>query len=301
MGVLYLRIIEQVQADDISMADQFLIDGELGTRGISFENILNAIDNNIGPSSLWGGNMPVGARRNIFRGKNLGSEVTQERWNEIGVGTFKDLFIGDYWEINNVKWRIADIDYWWGTGSVPCEEHHLVIVPDFRLYNMQMNNTSDGVHVSGEVNTTVGAYIGSDMYKTGLNRAKNMIIDAFGAANILWHKNIFANGVINGHANSQAWYDSSVEIMCEPMVYGNHIFAPSGTGEIFVSKYTVDKTQLALFALCPNLINIDAAWWLRDVVTSRTFALVNRAGTAYADDSSWPLGVRPVFGIKKAS
>ena len=48
--------------------------------------------------------------RNIFRGKNLGSAVTEEQKTAIQSGTFDDLFVGDYWEIDGVKWRIVDMD-----------------------------------------------------------------------------------------------------------------------------------------------------------------------------------------------
>lgn len=50
--------------------------------------------------------------RNTFRGKCLGESITEEQLTAIQDGRFYDLYVGDYWEINEVKYRIADINYW---------------------------------------------------------------------------------------------------------------------------------------------------------------------------------------------
>ena len=47
--------------------------------------------------------------RNIFRGKSLGESITAEQLEVIRDGSFRDLYVGDYWEINGTKDRIADI------------------------------------------------------------------------------------------------------------------------------------------------------------------------------------------------
>ena len=39
----------------------------------------------------------AGFHNSIYRGKNLGADVTDEQWDAIKAGTFDDLFIGDYW------------------------------------------------------------------------------------------------------------------------------------------------------------------------------------------------------------
>ena len=49
----------------------------------------------------------AGFHNSLFRGKSLGTSVTAAQWAAIGAGTFDDLFIGDYWTINGIVWRIA--------------------------------------------------------------------------------------------------------------------------------------------------------------------------------------------------
>ena len=238
-----------------------------------------------------------GMRNAIFRGKCLGDSLTEEQAASISDGTFKDMFVGDYWTIGGVNWRIAHFDYWLRCGDAECKKHHIVVVPDTCLYNAQMHNTDSGQYEAGAANTTEGGYIGSDMYKTNLAQAKSIITNAFGAAHILSHRELLVNAVTNGRPSNHAWYDSTVELMNEPMVYGSYIFTPACDGTTISYRYTIDKSQLALFALRPDLICNRVSWWLRDVVSGAYFANVGSYGDAICRSASDPFGVRPAFGI----
>ena len=238
-----------------------------------------------------------GLRNSIFRGKYLGDSLTAEQKAAIKAGTFQDMLVGDYWTIGGVNYRIAHLDYWLRCGDAECTKHHAVIVPDTCLYNAQMHNTASGQYEAGEANTTEGGYIGSDMYKTGLNQAKAIINEAFGAEHILSHRELLVNAVTNGRPSNHAWYDSTVELMNEPMVYGSYIFTPACDGTLISYRYTIDKSQLALFALRPDLICNRANWWLRVVVSGAYFAAVYWYGDANCYDASSASGVRPAFGI----
>ena len=242
-------------------------------------------------------NPDKGMRNAIFRGKCLGDSLTAEQAAAILDGTFKGMFIGDYWTIGGVNWRIAHFDYWLRCGDTECVKHHAVIVPDTCLYNAQMHNTASGQYEAGAANTTEGGYIGTDMYKTGLNQAKTIITNAFGEAHILSHRELLVNAVTNGRPSNHAWYDSTVELMNECMVYGSYIFTPACDGTTISHRYTIDKSQLALFALRPDLICNRAGWWLRDVVSGARFAYVYWYGVADCHYASHPFGVRPAFGI----
>ncbi len=199
-------------------------------------------------------NPDKGLRNSIFRGKCLGDSLTAEQAAAIKAGTFQDMFVGDYWTIGGVNYRIAHLDYWLRCGDAECTKHHAVIVPDTCLYNAQMHNTASGQYEAGAANTTEGGYIGSDMYKTGLNQAKAIINEAFGADHILSHRELLVNAVTNGKPSNHAWYDSTAELMNECMVYGSYIFTPACDGTFISYRYTIDKSQLALFALRPDLI-----------------------------------------------
>lgn len=240
----------------------------------------------------------AGFHNSKYRGKNLGTSLTSAQKTAISSGKFTDMYIGDYWVINGVTWRIAAFDYWYRCGDTDLTTHHVVIVPDSALYNAQMHNTSSGQYESGSANTTEGGYVGSDMYKTNLEQAKTTIKEAFGEANILTHKEYLTNAVSNGKASAGAWYDSQVDLMNERMTYGNPVHTPANDGTTIPTNYTVDKSQLPLFAFRPDLIANRITYWLRDVVSSAHFALVGDGGGAAYLNASISGGVRPAFGIK---
>lgn len=238
----------------------------------------------------------AGAHNTIYRGKSLGSTVTTAQYAAIKAGTFDDLYIGDYWTIGGVNYRIAAFDYYLNSGDTNCTTHHVVIVPDTCLYNAQMHNTSSGGYEGGAANTTAGGYVGSDMYKSNLEQAKTTIKSAF-SGHVLKHRIYLTNAVANGRASGGAWCDSEVDLMCEQMVYGSGIFSPVSDGSNVPANYRVEKSQLPLFQHEPSRICNRNNWWLRDVITASHFALVNYNGNASYDFASASHGVRPAFCI----
>lgn len=229
----------------------------------------------------------AGAHNAIYRGKYLGTAVTDEQYAAISAGTFEDLYIGDYWTINGVNWRIAAFDYYLNCGDTNCTTHHAVIVPDTCLYTAQMNTS----------NVTTGGYVGSAMYTANLENAKTTIKAAF-SGHVLSHRIYLTNAITNGYASAGAWCDSEVDLMNENMVYGFAIFRPQNSlGSTIPNSYTVEKSQLPLFQHEPSRICNRATWWLRDVVSASFFAFVYGSGHAGFDSASRSRGVRPAFCI----
>ena len=226
------------------------------------------------------------AHNTIYRGKNLGSAVTAAQYAAISAGTFEELYIGDYWTIGGVNYRIAAFDYYWNCGDNAVPPHHAVIVPDTCLYNAVMN-TSD---------TTAGGYVGSQMYTTNLEQAKTTIKGAF-SGHVMNHRIYAVNAVANGYSSGGAWVDSEVDLMNEQMVYGCGIFSPVSTGSAVPANYRVEKSQLPLFAHDPSRITNQVNYWLRDVITASHFALTNAQGYASYGGTSGSQGVRPAFCI----
>lgn len=257
-----------------------------GLRAITFANLQSKVNEpvNTKVAPLLFNN--AGAHNAIYRGKNLGTSVTAAQYAAISAGTFEDLYIGDYWVINGVNWRIAAFDYYLNCGDTSCTKHHVVIVPDTCLYNHVMNDT----------NITTGGYVGSKMYTEGLEQAKTTIKAAF-SGHVLSHRVYLTNAVTDGHPSAGAWCDSEVDLMNEQMVYGGAIFMPIANGSTVYTNYRVEKSQLPLFAHEPSRICNRATWWLRDVVTASHFADVSNNGGAYCGNASSSYGVRPAFCI----
>lgn len=274
-----MRITEYNVVTSFDENDYLIKDGVNGTKIIKASDAAEAFLQMISDANPE-------MHANIFRGKNLGTSVTNAQKAEITAGTFKDLFVGDYWVINGTTWRIADMDYFYQVGDTAFTKHHLVMIPDGILYSAVMNDSA----------TTSGGYTGSKMYTTGLDQAKSIINSAFGSL-VQTHRDYLTNAVTDGRPSGGAWFNSTVELMNEVMVYGCHIRAAMGTGAIIPANYTTAKKQLSIFRLNPKMLNKMQYIWLRDVVSSTNFASVNYYGAATTDYAYFSFGVRPYFVI----
>nr|DAO93166.1 MAG TPA: hypothetical protein [Caudoviricetes sp.] len=211
--------------------------------------------------------------RNIFRGQYLGESITAEQLATIRDGSFKDLYIGDYWERDGTIYRIADINYWKNVGypeSEKLQKPHILIVPDTILRSGQMNAN----------NSTSGGYKSSTMKTVRLNQIANSLPDAF--KNILISHRIFSDGT---------WITASIDLMNEVMEHGTYICTDNS------NKQTSDTQQLSLFRLCPELKSIGQNYWLRNVAGSQTYTLISQYGDASSDMATSTYGIRPVFAI----
>ena len=234
----------------------------------------------------------AGYHNSIYRGRDLGSSVTDEMYAAITAGTFDDMFVGDYFTINGTIYRIAGFNLIKNCGDNVSIGNNMCLVPDSALYNAQMHNTDSGEYESGSVaNGTTGAYANSDMRTTNLTQATNKIITDFGSSHVISYRDILPNATADGQASGWAWYDCKVELMSEVMVYGTKVWGNSG--------YEVGclNEQFPLFRLNPESIHRRFTYWLRSVGSATTFALVNVSGGAYSYDASNAIGVRPFFFI----
>ena len=264
----------------------FLVHDGNGLKKVDFDNLKSAVNEGVEEkiAPLLFNN--AGAHNAIYRGKNLGTSVTAKQWAVITAGTFDDLYIGDYWVINGKTWRIAAFDYFLHNGKTECTKHHAVIVPDECLYNAKMNTTND----------TTGGYVA--VKNSGvLTDAETAIKAAFGTSHILSHNVYLTNKVENGKPSGGAWVDTICDLMNEEMVYGTGIYRPASNGSYTPANQRVEKSQLPLFAHEPSRITNRMNYWLRDVVTASTFAMVLYVGVAASDGASNSYGVRPAFCI----
>lgn len=273
-----VNLSELTQVNALVSGNKLLVGTTEGNKAIAAEDALFAMLDSFAPVEL---------RRVLFRGKNLGTALTAVQKAAIKDGSFKGMFLGDYWSIGGRIWRIVDMDYWYNCGDTAFTSHHLVIMPDEALYNAQMNTT----------NITTGGYVGSEMYKKNLANAKTIVNAAF-QGSVLTHREHLCNAVANGKQSGGAWFDSSIELPSEIMMYGHIHFGNASDGNTIPNIYTPSKTQLALFMVCPRFITDRShAQWLRDVVSSANFAFVGGHGLTSCGIASSSNGVRPVFPV----
>ena len=267
----------------VTGTEQMLIHDGNGVKVITVENLHKGLQTDIDSvrNVLADG---AAAHNCIYRGKNLGTSVTAEQYAAISSGKFTDLYIGDYWVIKGVTYRIAAFDYYYNCGDTNFTKHHVVIVPDTSLYKAQMNTS----------NVTTGGYTGSAMYKSNLAQAKTTIKVAFGSAHVLTKRELLTNAVNGNTPSGWAWFDSDVELMNEVQAYGSVAWgAHDGNGYNVASG----DGQFPLFMFDRTKLHNREDYWLRDVASATGFSFVLHFGYANYTIASYSLGVRPAFCI----
>lgn len=267
----------------VTGTEQMLIHDGNGVKVITVENLHKGLQTDIDSvrNVLADG---AAAHNCIYRGKNLGTSVTAAQYAAISSGKFTDLYIGDYWVIKGVTYRIAAFDYYYNCGDTNFTKHHVVVVPDTSLYKAQMNTS----------NVTTGGYTGSAMYKSNLAQAKTTIKAAFGSAHVLTKRELLTNAVNGNTPSGWAWFDSDVELMNEVQVYGSVAWgAHDGNGYNVASG----DGQFPLFMFDRTKLHNREDYWLRDVSSAPFFSVVLLNGSANYAYASYSLGVRPAFCI----
>lgn len=226
----------------------------------------------------------AGAHNAVYRGKALGSEVTDAQWATIAAGSFNDIYIGDYWTKDGVNYRLAAFDYFLNCGDNNFTKHHVVVVPDTSLYEAQMN-TSD---------TATSGYAGSAMYKSNLEQAKTIIKTAFGPAHVLTKRELLTDTIDFNTPTNYTWFNSDVELMNEVQTYGSVAW-----GTYTANAYNVGSGngQFPLFMFDHSKLCIRESYWLRAITSTASFAIVSVNGNAGGDYASKSYGVRPYFCI----
>ena len=221
----------------------------------------------------------AGFHNSIYRGKNLGSSLTEAQSAAIQAGTFEDLFIGDYWEINTRKYRIAGFDVYLGINN-SVNFHHAVVVADENMYTSVYGGAN-----ALYINSTARASIKQETYG-----AESLIISAFGDSHVKAYNQFYPSAAdTNGVATACSWVDARVELMNENMVYGCQVFGKGGF------EVGADKTQLPLFRLNPARIRADTTYWLRNATGDGNVCGVSRLGSANISSPDIARSIRPFF------
>ena len=228
-------------------------------------------------------------RRPYVRGNYLGSSLSSDQKTVINNGSFSGLFLGDYWAINGIDWKIVDFDYWWPALNV----HHLAIMPRTSLYSGKMNSS----------NNTTGAYVGSSMFISGLDKALTTIVTAFGNADKIPNRTGGFNNAVypdTGIIKTSTPKTVRIELPSEEMIFGtkfisNQGYLPPGP-EHFPSRY--GWKQLAYYQVIGTYNSNDSTeYWTRDVANQFAFVGVGPDAEARPVDAGDTYGVRPIFAL----
>lgn len=260
---------------------------------------------NIGGIEVYDG---AGFHNSIYRGKNLGTEITPEQCTAIKSGKFTDLYIGDYWEGElasglSEKWIIAHFDYNFRIGE--CWTHHVVIVPERSLeLGIMMFTTDSDAQTKGLKDSNIYVnYLSnedSDLRKAMRNTFGEEHIFQFGCRMSTSVNN--SSRIVNyQYTNVKAY------LMSEKQVFGTNFYAcDSYSSNAALPNNSPPEKQFRLFILNPKYI-VSAerrGWWLSTIPISHTsrskyWCITEGTGPLNFDsaNASYGYGIRPYFCI----
>ena len=187
----------------------------------------------------------AGFHNSIFRGKNLGASVTDAQWAAIASGKFDDMFIGDYWVIGGIYYRIAHFDYYFNNRGLATKgfedmngdilsaecldsygyypKHHILLIPDIHMCDAAMN-TED----------TKAELYGTCYYR--VNARRNIISTleaAFGAAHLMYWVDNFTTTLYSysdgsERAGERASFVCQAELPSSIQLTGTHAMTTKG-------------------------------------------------------------------------
>ena len=245
--------------------------------------------------------VPDGAQthNNIFRGANLWA-LNATHIANIQNGSFKGMFIGDYFTINDSSYVIAGINYKKNHGDNSSLGNHLVLMPQDWSKTPTQTLAQDGktTHYMNDTDTTEGGFAGSKLYKTYLPQIQTKLESDFGA-HLMTFRTVVSTHVDDSGAPDQGeWRDAKVSIPNEVMIFGSLLNGNNKNG----SWYNVgdEDSQLPLMRLndSERCNNRAGAFWLRDIHSASGFASAGNLGDAnWAGASDTWSGVRAFFLI----
>lgn len=307
-----MKLTEYLKKEVPKLEDLLLLDGADGTNVITFENLAKALKtlNEIKSSDQlydWLDEIitPVpDLRKNIYRGKNLGTILTKEQAKNIVNGSFKGFFLGDYWmgtrrddrnlsnptESLEIGYRIYDFDYWYWKGMYnggTTTAHHLTIMPNGYMWiqtNLPVQNTNGGY---------LGLSIHNDLHKN----IPGILSSLFKEGDILSRQAHLTNVASSGVATSAIRVDNVKFVLPSvAMLIGTsqNVF-DDGTDTLLslpnLARYFVFRDQGYNTTLCRNI-------WSSTTLVAISGTGLEILGGAISNTVAL---FRPVFGITGAA
>lgn len=244
--------------------------------------------------------IPDGAatHNSVFRGKNLGN-LTATHIANIQNGTFKDMFIGDFFSINGSNYVIAGINYKKRHGDTISLGNHLVLMPQdwSKTPTQTLDPNGKDTHYMNDTDTTEGGFANTKLYKTYLPQIQQKLESDFGSHLMQWRGVVSTHVDDTGAPDQGEWRNMKVMIPTEVMIYGTTLNGNNKNN----AWYNVgdDNSQLPIMRLNDTERNFNrGAIWLRDIHSSAGFAVAGFYGdTSWAGASSAWYGVRAFFLI----
>ena len=230
----------------------------------------------------------------IYRGKDITNYLNDGTlFTRISNGTFDDLFIGDYFYLNDLavdgytvitkKMVLCGFDTYLGTGDKELTRHHAVVMPSGRLFTATMNDTD----------TTEGGYYNSKMHQEIMPKITTGLINII-SNHLITYRDLLTTATNNGASSNWTWNDTTCRICSEVDIYAYSVW---GNGY----DIGLSNRQLPIFRLYSRFYQgEDRYWmWLSTIAGAAGFSICGGdggSGTCHVASNSGG-GVRPRFLI----
>jgi len=220
-----------------------------------------------------------------YRGQSLGS-FNETFANDIDNGTFNNMWVGDYFTVNNHKYKIAGFNYKCGHEENVGLANHLIMITDVL-----------GTHDMNSTDTTEGGFAGSSMFKDEIPVVEKQLATDFGE-HLLKFKSYLSTSIdSSGAPNGGQWYELTANLCNSAMWWGSPSqYSNNQNG----TKYNIgdEDTQLPIMKLHTAEQSGGSNYvWLRDIYNSNEFVLANSDCSAQLGDANFIGGVRAFFLI----
>lgn len=223
-------------------------------------------------NSSGGGSIPYTNHNGGIRGKNLGSTFTAEQKAAIADGSFNDIYVGDYWEIDEIKYVIVEIDYYYNYGRpTATTDHHVIVLPDKVL-------SSQGYQIDSNY------YGASSIYTTQLPSIAQTLETKFG------QYIIDQPYVLHDSSGDAFWGHGKCILASFTQFQGYNQFIPIG-------KEQHKASQFSYFRYKSDLIASDQRNWLRDANGTGDFGFAAVEGSIGLSIKTGQYYLRPYFAL----
>lgn len=221
--------------------------------------------------NLRNGDVRTNLKKQLYRGKKLGKFISDDQWANINDGSFRGIFLGDYWILEEKIFRVIDFNYYMGAldeiGNIINSPHILfriepAIIGDDCIASMDESKFEVFQNTSLFKRLNDGPYLESVSRLLRLdadgNPTPGVDVSMVGVSKLLTsQENYYTN---MDSVGGSIWLPSQSQIFGREMI-------PTRLGDTGV----VIEPQFALFRECPEMTTYGLgdympAYWLRDFV-----------------------------------
>lgn len=267
-----MKISELPVVTNLGRSDRFIVDGDTATRTIATEELVYALFN------------PLPEAHNmVFRGKALGSSISNLHRQGLSSGSFNDLWLGDYWTRNGVDYVVVGFNYWKNVTGVTAP--HAVVAT--------RTNITNAAFGSG-----MSSMASAPIYSSTVPNLENTVKLVFGSNGLLTRPMKFVSG-FDGQGYPSATVTRQVTLS---LLTPNHIMGARGpvtvlNGITENGMYSDNQAIMPGFAMDPGLRHAPGSTWLHGVTGPNSALCLGDDGVLTASTSAGARGVRIIFGI----